>query len=257
MKCSRMRFWFMICTIAYRLVEGVNISHVNQVNDELLSVCGFSSGWNNRTQIWDLFEGNNLIFQAEKENWSLVLWNNFNPKKLLAGIDSYLNEFEELSGKCKRMPISLAIKKHMLDFKRSIPLMTDLQNKALRQRHWNELMVKTGMCTSDQSSSFTFWLEINQASLVSTITGHEFNMDPLHTKMKHLFSMKLYEHYSLVAEIIANAQKEADIETKLSIISEVSIDCHSREFDFNLIILSRRVESNIRLRQYLNTENRS
>ncbi|BES91051.1 Dynein heavy chain, N-terminal region 2 [Nesidiocoris tenuis] len=143
--------------------------------------------------VYDLY--NRL--QAEKENWSLVLWNNFNPKKLLAGIDSYLNEFEELSGKCKRMPISLAIKKHMLDFKRSIPLMTDLQNKALRQRHWNELMVKT---------------------------GHEFNMDPLHTKMKHLFSMKLYEHYSLVAEIIANAQKEADIETKLSIISERWID---------------------------------
>ncbi|KAF6216101.1 hypothetical protein GE061_000439 [Apolygus lucorum] len=135
--------------------------------------------------------------REEKESWSRILWNNFNPSKLLAGIDSYLYEVDQLSDKCKNMPISLSIRKHMENFKTSIPLMVDLQNKSLRQRHWGELMEKT---------------------------KYTFSMDPLHMKMKDLFSMKLHEHYSLVAEVIANSEREALIELKLFVVSEQWLD---------------------------------
>lgn len=72
----------------------------------------------------------------------------------------------------------------MGQFKESIPLMVDLKNKALRLRHWQMLMSKTGR---------TF--------------------DIQHFSLLEMFKMKLYEHKAIVFDIINTAVNEVVIET--------------------------------------------
>lgn len=55
----------------------------------------------------------------------------------------------------------------MIQFKLSVPLMAKLQNDSLRQRHWQQLMKKTGHC---------------------------FSIDPKEFRLSDMFAMNLYKH---------------------------------------------------------------
>lgn len=66
-----------------------------------------------------------------------------------------------------------------------MPLIMDLKSEALRERHWKELMVKT---------------------------GQEFDMNPKTFTLAGIFSMKLYRFTNDIMEIVAAATKEMSIE---------------------------------------------
>lgn len=72
----------------------------------------------------------------------------------------------------------------MCQFKEAIPFMVELKNRALRERHWNLLMNKT---------------------------GHKFAVMGEFT-LNEMFLMKLYRHRSTVLEIINTAVNEVVIE---------------------------------------------
>lgn len=55
----------------------------------------------------------------------------------------------------------------MLQFKTAVPLMANLKNDALRLRHWQLLMEKT---------------------------GHAFDMESGRFQVEHMFAMSLYKH---------------------------------------------------------------
>ncbi|KAL1116910.1 hypothetical protein AAG570_005379 [Ranatra chinensis] len=78
-----------------------------------------------------------------RENWAKTLWANLVPQKLIDGIEGYLKEFRRLPKDVRAMPLAQSLEQAMKDFKNTVPLMVELKNEALRDRHWQELMDKT------------------------------------------------------------------------------------------------------------------
>lgn len=89
-----------------------------------------------------------LLFQAAREVWAKTLWINLNAEALLDGMDSFKGEFRRYNDSVKRLPVGQFLDMHMKQFKNSVPLFVELKNEALRERHWEELMDKTGECDS-------------------------------------------------------------------------------------------------------------
>lgn len=96
--------------------------------------------YENMELIYDLFERQ----YAAREEWSRTLWTNLDPQLLISGMDQFLKEFRMLPREVKAMDIAKSLITDMKDFKNSVPLFVELKNEALRERHWKELMLKTG-----------------------------------------------------------------------------------------------------------------
>lgn len=73
----------------------------------------------------------------------------------------------------------------MKQFKNTIPLMVNLKNEALRERHWKMLMEKT---------------------------GQYFDMAPAVFTLENMFAMELHRFSDITDEIINNAVKELLLE---------------------------------------------
>jgi hypothetical protein len=87
-----------------------------------------------------------LLFQAACEVWSKTLWVNLNPEVLLDGMENFMREFRCFNEAVKQLPVGQVLGTSMEDFKKSVSLFVELKNDALRDRHWQELMDKTGLC---------------------------------------------------------------------------------------------------------------
>jgi dynein heavy chain len=73
----------------------------------------------------------------------------------------------------------------MKEFRESLPLMLDLKNEALRERHWRTLMKETGIEFDMNSESFT---------------------------LENLFQMNLQRFNDVIQNIVTSATKELQIE---------------------------------------------
>ena len=80
--------------------------------------------------------------------WAKTLWINLNAEALLDGMESFIGEFRRYNDSVKQLPVGQFLDVHMKQFKNSVPLFVELKNEALRERHWEELMDKTGECDS-------------------------------------------------------------------------------------------------------------
>jgi dynein heavy chain len=74
---------------------------------------------------------------------------NFNAETLLDGMERFIGEFRRFNDSVKQLPVGQFLDVHMRQFKNSVPLFVKLKNEALRERHWEELMFKTGECDSE------------------------------------------------------------------------------------------------------------
>lgn len=82
----------------------------------------------------------------------------------------------------------------MKQFKNTVPLMVNLKNEALRDRHWRILMDKTGKV---------------------------FDMAPDRFTLDNMFGMELHKYQEIAEEIVNNAIKELLIERGVKEVSEV------------------------------------
>jgi dynein heavy chain len=73
---------------------------------------------------------------------------NLNPEVLLDGMGNFMREFRYFNEAVKQLPVGKVLDTRMEEFKNSVPLFVELKNDALRDRHWQELMDKTGLCQS-------------------------------------------------------------------------------------------------------------
>lgn len=85
----------------------------------------------------------------------------------------------------KSMPVAKTLEGKMKAFKEALPLMTDLKNEALRERHWKQLMKETGI---------------------------EFDMNPDTFTLANLFAMELHRFNEVIQGIVTSASKELQIE---------------------------------------------
>uniref|UniRef100_H3BAL0 Dynein axonemal heavy chain 10 n=1 Tax=Latimeria chalumnae TaxID=7897 RepID=H3BAL0_LATCH len=128
------------------------------------------------------------IYQAQKvakEEWSQTLWANLNVQVLQEGVDSFLKALRKLPKNVRNLSVAFHLESKMKEFKESIPLLLDLKHEALRERHWKNLMLRTG--TSFEMSPNTFTLE-------------------------NMFAMELHKYADVIGDIVTSAVKELSIE---------------------------------------------
>lgn len=126
--------------------------------------------------------------------WGKTLWVNLNPQALVDGIEGYLKEFRKLPRAARTTPIGQVLDNKMKQFKNAVPLMVALKNEALRERHWRQLMDKTGQ--------------------VFDMSADRFTLD-------NMFAMELHRYQDIAEDIINNAIKELSIEKGVKDITEV------------------------------------
>ncbi|XP_026670097.1 dynein heavy chain 10, axonemal [Ceratina calcarata] len=146
------------------------------------------------------YEGMELLYQLYKEQisardiWAQTLWVNLNPQQLIDGMDHFIREFRKFPKNVKSMSIGQALEANMRSFKNSVPLFIELKNEAMRERHWKQLMEKT---------------------------GQYFDMDPDRFTLENMFAMELGKYQEIAKVIVTNAVKELAIERGLKELTEV------------------------------------
>ncbi|XP_055003053.1 dynein axonemal heavy chain 10 [Sorex araneus] len=144
---------------------------------ELLKVQKEMSGLQ---RIYSLYEN----LRSAKEEWSQTLWVNLNVQVLQDGIEGFLKSLRKLPRHARSLPAAAHLESKMKAFKESIPLLLDLKNEALRDRHWQELMEKTGVFF-EMTETFT---------------------------LENMFAMELHRHTDVLSQIVTSAIKEIAIE---------------------------------------------
>uniref|UniRef100_A0A182TQL6 AAA+ ATPase domain-containing protein n=1 Tax=Anopheles melas TaxID=34690 RepID=A0A182TQL6_9DIPT len=132
--------------------------------------------------------------KVAREKWSHTLWANLNPQALLEGIDNFMKEFRMMPKNIRQAPVGQALDTKMKQFKSSIPLMLSLKDEALRTRHWEKLMEKT---------------------------GQHFDMSADRFTLENMFAMELHKYQDIAEEIINNAIKELAIERSVQEINDI------------------------------------
>ena len=127
----------------------------------------------------------NCCLQKAREQWAETLWANLNVNVLSDGIDTYMKSLRRLPRDVKSMPVARMLDEIMKEFRDSLPLFMDLKHEALRTRHWNELMKKT---------------------------GQSFEMNPDTFTLANIFAMELHRYSEVIGEIVTAATKELSIE---------------------------------------------
>ncbi|XP_076804944.1 dynein axonemal heavy chain 10-like [Clavelina lepadiformis] len=140
-------------------------------------------------QIYSLYEEQ----RTAREEWAQTLWANLNVNLLVEGIDGFVKKLKKMAKPVRALPPAQHLDAKMREFKEAIPLFLDLKNEALRERHWKELMLKT---------------------------GKDFDMNPDTFTLENLFSMQLHNFSDTIAEIVTAAVKELSIEKGLKEVVE-------------------------------------
>uniref|UniRef100_A0A8C9QJ13 Dynein axonemal heavy chain 10 n=1 Tax=Spermophilus dauricus TaxID=99837 RepID=A0A8C9QJ13_SPEDA len=135
---------------------------------------------NGLRMIYDLYEG----LKVAKEEWSQTLWVNLNVQVLQEGIDGFFRGLRKLPRHIRTLTVAFHLEAKMKAFKESVPLLLDLKHEALRDRHWKELMEKTGVFF-EMTETFT---------------------------LENMFAMELDKHTDILNEIVTAAVKEVAIE---------------------------------------------
>uniref|UniRef100_U3K3Y5 Dynein-1, subspecies f n=1 Tax=Ficedula albicollis TaxID=59894 RepID=U3K3Y5_FICAL len=140
-------------------------------------------------QIYDIYAQQ----KAAKEEWSRTLWINLNVKVLQDGTEGFMKVLRKLPRQLRGMPIAVQLDKKLRAFLNSIPLLLDLKNEALRERHWEDLMEKTGTRFEMKTETFT---------------------------LENMFAMELHRHADVISDIVGTAVKELGIEKAMKEIIE-------------------------------------
>ncbi|KAG5844641.1 hypothetical protein ANANG_G00164650 [Anguilla anguilla] len=132
-------------------------------------------------QIYEIYKAQKVA----KTEWSQTLWANLDIQVLQEGIEGFIKSLRKLPKDVRCLPVAFFLEGRMKEFKDSLPLLVDLKDEALRERHWKELMERTG--TSFEMNLETFTLE-------------------------NMFAMELHKYGSVIGDIVTSAVKELSIE---------------------------------------------
>jgi dynein heavy chain len=152
--------------------ESIEKQRIELVNAEKLFDIPLTD-YNDFIQIHHEYQDMQVVYKLYKqqkiarEKWSRTLWANLNPQALIDGIEVYMKEFRKFPRKIRQSTVGHALDTVMKQFKASVPLMISLKNEALRDRHWNLLMEKT---------------------------GQHFDMSPERFTLQNMFAMELHKY---------------------------------------------------------------
>ncbi|CAD7695690.1 unnamed protein product, partial [Ostreobium quekettii] len=105
----------------------------------------------------------------------------------------------KLGREIKSWPVWAWMKDTVEAFKRTMPLITDLRNEAMRDRHWSQIMETVGSKFDPFADDFT---------------------------LDSIVKLQLDQHADFISELSTNATKELAIEQSIQAISEVWAELH-------------------------------
>ncbi|KAG5320172.1 DYH10 protein, partial [Pseudoatta argentina] len=155
------------------------------------------------------YEGMELLYNLYKEQkssrevWAKTLWVNLNPQQLIEGMEYFIREFRLLPKSIKNTNVGYALKTNMKTFKDSVPLFIELKNEAMRERHWQELMKRT---------------------------GQYFDMDPDRFTLENMFAMELGKYQDIAQDVVMYAVKELAIERGIKELTDIW-----KSMEFNMV----------------------
>ncbi|XP_031712248.1 dynein heavy chain 10, axonemal [Anarrhichthys ocellatus] len=132
-------------------------------------------------QIYDVYKAQ----KDAKTEWSQTLWVNLNIQLLEEGVEGFSKRLRQLPKDVRALPAAFFLEGRMKEFRESLPLLLDLKNEALRDRHWKELMERT---------------------------GSSFEMNPDSLTLENMFAMELHKYANVIGGIVTSAVKELIIE---------------------------------------------
>ncbi|ORZ35435.1 dynein heavy chain and region D6 of dynein motor-domain-containing protein [Catenaria anguillulae PL171] len=151
------------------------------------------------TRVYDLY----VAVRNSMAEWSATLWSALDLAAITKGIDEYGTMLRKLPPDLKQLRPTNVIADKVNTFKNSLPLLNDLKNEALRERHWKKLM---------------------------DVTGKSFAMNPESFTLEKLVSMKLHEFATEIGEIVNGAMKELSIESALK-----DLDANWKNMKFSVV----------------------
>uniref|UniRef100_A0A1I8PAD1 Dynein-1, subspecies f n=1 Tax=Stomoxys calcitrans TaxID=35570 RepID=A0A1I8PAD1_STOCA len=155
--------------------------------------------YNDFSRLKEDYEGMQIVFnlyrsqKSAREGWSKTLWADLDPAVLTEGVESYLKEFRKLPKQIRQLPVGQMLELQMKQFKGTVPLMVSLKHEALRERHWLQLMEKT---------------------------GQYFDMTPERFTLDNMFAMQLHKYQEIAEQILNNAIKELAIEKGVKAVED-------------------------------------
>ncbi|XP_074525804.1 dynein axonemal heavy chain 10 [Halichoeres trimaculatus] len=132
-------------------------------------------------QIYDVYKA----LKDAKAEWSQTLWVDLDIQLLQEGAEGFIKRLRQLPKDVRALPVAFFLDGRLKEFKESLPLLLDLKNEALRDRHWKELMERTGTSFEMNTESFT---------------------------LENMFAMELYKYANVISDIVTSAIKELSIE---------------------------------------------
>ncbi|KAI9223372.1 dynein heavy chain and region D6 of dynein motor-domain-containing protein [Blastocladiella britannica] len=136
------------------------------------------------SRVYDLY----VSVRNSIADWSSTLWSALDLPTMTKGVDDYAVVIRKLPAELKQLHPTNVIADQVSTFKNSLPLLADLKNEALRDRHWKKLM---------------------------EVTGKSFDMNPESFTLEKLVAMNLHEFAAEIGDIVTGAMKELSIESAL------------------------------------------
>jgi len=136
-------------------------------------------------------------YQSQMKDFSLMSWNKLDIQQLVGSADKYEKIVKKLANKlpgAESMFPYTKLRDTISGFKDSLPLIEQLKNPAIQERHWKRIMEETGKETTD----------IN----LKTMT------------LSKVFELELQFHEDKVMEIVIEAKEEAKNEDNIQKIEK-------------------------------------
>uniref|UniRef100_A0A3Q3MNV8 Dynein axonemal heavy chain 10 n=1 Tax=Mastacembelus armatus TaxID=205130 RepID=A0A3Q3MNV8_9TELE len=171
--------------LAKILARQQDLTNAEKLLDQPVTMCteviSIQKDMRGLRQIYDVYKAQ----KDAKAEWSQTLWVDLNIQLLQEGIEKLIKSLRQLPKDVRAMPVAFFLEGHLKEFRESLPLLLDLKNEALRDRHWKELMERTGT---------------------------SFKMNPESFTLENMFSMELHKHANVIGDIVTSAVKELSIE---------------------------------------------
>lgn len=141
---------YIICQEYGKLIDAMEAKRIDLVNAEILFDLP-PADYSRFVKVKKDYEGMEMIYKLYKAQkimrdvWAKTLWVNLNPHQLIDGVEQFMKEFRRMPRAVRLLNVGQALDNLLKGFKNSIPLFVELKNEAMRDRHWLELMEKTGI----------------------------------------------------------------------------------------------------------------
>ena len=152
------------------------------------------------------------IYIEFQDSQSTTLWNDLNILTLQTNITTFINKLKKFPSEIKEIYTYKKIEYIIYNFKDSLPLIINLKNECMKQRHWLKLInITNNNSTTTTSAKSTTANSTNTTTNTNNSTS-TFDITLKSVTLYNIFSMELYKYNIQIEEIINEAVQEAKIE---------------------------------------------